>query len=349
MKTDGDVWDIMAHGEEGPWGLKYEFSLIEYLIDGNATIDSRYATWADQAKGKLKACTVDADGNRVAGQQSETAVDREPLVRVLVKNINGDVVLDGYILVHIARVTPATPSANNLNVDNYPVESATFDLCNAEDVYKQTTWGQFSNLFLQTKLENMTKEDFDAQYVADKKSSTAVGFDPNGNPVYALNIYTEYAANGAEGDAAIPEAVQLGEVFYYGNSLGTTNHTFKWTIPADQLEEVTHHAASLPVYKERYVRFKAVPGSNAKYPYIYIKLSTNIGRATIPTVAFGEKNNNYWYGLDGSDNGLEAIVFDAKAPYDGGDIQTNNRSTLRRTRHGTSLRSLERLILLMTI
>lgn len=326
VKSDADVWSIMPYGTEGPWGLKYEFSLVEYLIDGNVTIDSRYATWANQAEGKLKACTVDADGNSITSQQSETAVDREPLVRVLVKNINGSVVLDGYILVHIARTTPATPSPVNLNVDNYPVESAEFDLCNAEDVYKQTTWGQFSNLVLQTKLENMTKEDFDAQYEADKVSPTPVDFDGNGNPVYALNIYTAFAANGADGDAARPEVNPLGTVFYYGNSLGTTNHTFKWTISEAQLEEVTHHATSLPVNKERYVRFKAIPGSNAKYPYIYLKLSTNIGRATIPTVAYGEKNNNYWYGLDGSDNGLEAIVFDAKAPYDGGNINTINRS-----------------------
>ena len=186
----------------------------------------------------------------------------------------------------------------------------------------------------------MTKEDFDAQYEPDLKRSIPVDRDANNNPVYVMSIYGEYAANGSAGAAAIPEhmitptatqqlgtmACETGDVFYYGNSLGTTNHTFKWQMSARVLEELTHHATSFPIEVTRYVRFKAIPGSGAKYPYIYIKLTTKLTRKDIPTVAYGEKNINYWYGLDGSDEGFEAIVFDAKAPYDGGDIRKINRS-----------------------
>ena len=190
---------------------------------------------AELAKQKEPDCITVFIGPCLAKRREgmdDECVDREPLVRVLVKNFNGDVVLDGYILVHIARVAPDAPSADNLEVDNYPAYDAEFDLCNVATVFGQTTWGQFSNLVLQTKLDNMTKEDFDAQYEPDLKRSIPVDRDANNNPVYVMSIYGDYAANGSAGAAAIPEhmitptatqqlgtmACETGDVFYYGNS-----------------------------------------------------------------------------------------------------------------------------------
>ncbi len=71
--------------EEGKeWGLTYQFNLVEYKVDGNATIDSRYAKWVNKDAGVLRAWNVDADGNPTT-TESSTAIDREPLVQVLVK------------------------------------------------------------------------------------------------------------------------------------------------------------------------------------------------------------------------------------------------------------------------
>lgn len=97
--------------EEGKdWGLTYQFNLVEYEVDGNATIDSRYAKWVNKDAGVkssedgiLRAYNVDASGKPTS--ESATSIDREPLVQVLVKRGN-EVVLDGYILIHITRQNP---------------------------------------------------------------------------------------------------------------------------------------------------------------------------------------------------------------------------------------------------
>lgn len=61
--------------EEGKeWGLTYQFNLVEYKVDGNATIDSRYAKWVNKDAGVkssedgiLRAYNVDASGNPTSG------------------------------------------------------------------------------------------------------------------------------------------------------------------------------------------------------------------------------------------------------------------------------------------
>ena len=302
--------------EEGKeWGLTYQFNLVEYKVDGNATIDSRYAKWVNKDAGILRAWNVDAEGNPTS--ESATSIDREPLVQVLVKR--GDkVVLDGYILIHITRQNPEV--APNKAIDLL-TKDAKFDLCNDIDDLK-TTWAQFSATVLTEGLENMTKKDFDEQYTIDKKGT--YGTDAEGNTTYDLKMFKAAPEKGGTYNAAD----DLGNIEYFGNTEGTTNHAFKWHLSAEDLEKLTHDQTN-PVTVTRYVRY--IGNAKAKYPYIYVKLTYNLSRAN-KNQTFGELIPEYWKGLDGSVNGKDAVIFDVKEPTNGGDINAISRkvtSTLK--------------------
>lgn len=300
----------LSLNEAKQWGLTYEFNLVDYKVDGNNTIDSRYAKWVNQDAGVLRAWNVDKDGNPTT-TESSTAIDREPLVQVLVKR--GDkVVLDGYILIHITRQNPEV--APNKEIDLHQ-DKASFDLCNGIDNL-HSTWSQFSATVLTEGLENMTKNDFDDQYTIDSKGN--YGTDAVGNTTLSLKMFKDAPVKGGTTDA---EDV-IGDIEYFGNTEGTTNHTFKWHIDATTLEKLTHDAKSYPVTVSRYVRY--VGKANAKYPYIYVKLTYTLTR-DIKTYAFGEIIPEYWKTLTGAENGNEAVIFDVKEPTNGGDIKAISR------------------------
>ena len=301
--------------EAAKYGLTFSFNLVNYKVDGNNTVDSKYAKWVNQANGVLRAWNVKKD-ETPQGETSRTAIDREPLVQVLVKNNNGDVVLDGYILIHI---TSKPVYQKNKDVV-FPETEATFDLCNTVDGLK-TTWAQFSAIVLTDTLDNMTKKNFDEYYEPDLESTTPAGTDGAGNNFYLMKQFTEYKAEGEQ-----TAATDLGSVFYYGNTEGTTNHTFRWTLTEEEAEKLTHDGKTLPVTVSRWVRYKA-KSQAAPYPYLYVKLTYKLNRAEIGKDKFATKNVNYWYDAKtGADDGLSAVVLDVREPRNGGNIATFNRS-----------------------
>ena len=194
------AYDIMTlhNGDEAAWGLHYEFELIDYLNSSNGTRDSRYASFTEwnanvatsavvtdwnkttSTNGIIVAQNVNAEGLTI-NERSTTSVDREPLVRVMVKNAKGDVLLDGYVLIHI-NYTPL-----NLAIDNYPTYDKEFNLC--DPITNLTRWSEFSKYILSEKLQGRFVVDaavdnagmeilsFDDYYWADCK------VDPAGTPV----------------------------------------------------------------------------------------------------------------------------------------------------------------------
>ena len=311
-----DTWSIE---EAAKWGLTFEYNLVDYKVDGNKTADSKFAKWVDQKNGQIRAWNVKYD-ETPQGETSPSAIDREPLVQVLVKR--GDkVVLDGYILIHITKKPVAEAELPTTKIEEFPTATAKFDLCNDIDSYK-TTWAQFNDYVLTQTLEGMEKNTFDSQYEPDLKSNSPIETTASGNNVYALKTFVLDANNNATESS-------LGLAKYYGNSQGTTNHVFAWRLAADEVEALTHHKTEFPVNVTRYVRYKAIEGSNAKYKYIYIKLSYDLTRDVVGSVTFATKNKNYWFKLDGTPNvtgaDAKAFVLDVKEPTDGGDIVSINR------------------------
>ena len=311
-----DTWSIE---EAAKWGLTFEYNLVDYKVDGNKTADSKFAKWVDQKNGQIRAWNVKYD-ETPQGETSPSAIDREPLVQVLVKR--GDkVVLDGYILIHITKKPVAEAELPTTKIEEFPTATAKFDLCNDIDSYK-TTWAQFNDYVLTQTLEGMEKNTFDSQYEPDLKSNSPIETTASGNNVYELKTFVLDANNKATESP-------LGLAKYYGNSQGTTNHVFAWRLAADEVEALTHHKTEFPVNVTRYVRYKAIEGSGAKYQYIYIKLSYDLTRDVVGSVTFATKNKNYWFKLDGTPNvtgaDAKAFVLDVKEPTDGGDIVTINR------------------------
>jgi hypothetical protein len=311
------VLKTLTLDEAREWGLSYEFNLVDYNVDGNKTGDSKYATWKDQANGVLKANNVDENGN--PAKDNRAAIGREPLVQVLVKNANGDVVLDGYILLHI---TEKAPEDKITELTAYPDGKGEFDLCNAVDGLS-TNWSQFNKYMLTDLLNGTTKQEFDAMY-SPEVLQPGVDHDAQGNPIDKLKLYKKNA------DGTYTED-ELGDLFYSANTEGTTNHTWKWTLSPAEVEELTHHAKTTPVVATRYFRYvlkQAVVGTKiAEYKYIYVKVTTDLTRKANTAIALKEKINNYWYNeTTGADDGWSAIVNDVHEPINGGNIDNFNNS-----------------------
>jgi hypothetical protein len=313
------------------FGLTYKFELIDYSIDGNSTHDSKYCTLSED--GIIIAKNVKADGVTI-DDQSATSVGREPLVRVLVSR--GDrTILDGYILVHI---TEKAPEPEDLLVDNYPAQDYTWDLCGDKTVFT-TNWSQFSYYVLTEKMDNLEKDNFDLLY---GNSYNASGDLLNGVPdlLYPAVKDVDYFAidektyrydnvmvfndnNGKPGSQCKTRDLP-GQVRYFHNFDGTTNHRFEWVITGNELEEYTHDNGgkylTTPRTITKWFRYTRTTGQAAKYEHVYVKMTLNLKRATIANVPVKEKIDNYWFNYQGSDTGWDAIIWNPWFPQDFGTI-----------------------------
>ena len=304
--------------EAKQYGLTFHYKRMMYTLDTNVTSESKYLKKInpdDDTDGQFRAWNVKWDANP-QGESATAAVDREPLVQVYVTNNKGQVVMDGYILIHITKQADA-----NLVVDKWDGQTAEFDQCDVTGVF-QTNWSQFNDYILTTKEyfdEKMTKELFDYQYEPDLVSSTNYGTSTD--PLYLMKIFTT-APNVGDANAEAND-VSLGHVLYRGNTEGNTNHTWRWEIDEDQMENLLHHKTSVTI--TRYVRFKATK-SNAKYPFIYIKMTSTITRPINSNNKFGTKDADYWFAQDGNDDGFYGIVFNAHRPTNGNNISSIDRT-----------------------
>jgi hypothetical protein len=345
----------LTYGQEAEYGLHYEFEFVDYYLSGNAISDSRYATFSDWTEteshstfgieydivkdwnktpsmtGRVMPRTISPDGFTMT-ISSITATDREPLVRVMVKNEKGDVLLDGYILLHIQN----TP--NNLIINDYPVFSKEYK---GEPLSMQTTWSQFSRYILANGLSGINKAAFDEWYMADcVEGDTGEYPSENGYQLKIFNFGNDVFGNNPIEPAAGNfnsywekrnpfENKALGEALYYPNGEGLNNHTFSWTLSKEEVEMLIKDKTG-SVLVTRWICFAAKDSRMAPYPYIWVKLTIEITTAKAQQkFYYGIKNDNYWYhwnpnsNLNNSQvqNGWSALVFDVEAPRDGMTIK----------------------------
>jgi len=281
----------------------------------------------------------------------------------MLKNAGGDVLLDGYILLHINY------SPDNLEVV-YPEKTKEFDLCNP--VNHTYSWSEFSSIVLTQYLDNEQRLAFDDYYRADcvdggtiqnddwkyvSADAKFIGNTADGHSQYQLRVfnfgdlYGENVSADAQaamknGDAARYEETSvsgfqsnkgLGTYWYNCNGEGTTNHTFTWQLSQEELEYLTHHKNATkdkPITVTRWIRYvaqdsirmRSVNNYSAPYPYVYVKLTFKIYRKD-ESVKYGVKNADYWYHWNsGSRDGWSAIIWDIQAPRDGYLIDRFNRN-----------------------
>ena len=303
----------LTSAEFAEYGLKYEFELVEYLIDSNKTSDSKFCK-LDSLTGNIIAQNVKAD--ETAGEQSASSVNREPLVRVLLKDIKtGAVIKDGYILVHITKEAPGVDPENAKVVDLHTYTHM-FDLCKGV-TFDYTSYAEFNQYVLTDGLDNLEKVNFDAQYTIDAKST-------NGQ-VSVVKHYTEPLAK-ADNSAKLNK---VGTVYHRKNVDGTTNDAFYVEFTAAELEYLTHDGKldkDGKVVYTTYARYKGNKGAGAKYDYLYIKLTVELTRASVGKFGIKTKNKDYWFGLHHEDDGLEAVIFNCNSPLNAQDIKSWKRS-----------------------
>jgi hypothetical protein len=307
----------LSNYEEEKWGLSTSFQLVNYEIGGNITRDSKFAEIKNSRDGQIVAwdseVTSDTKGKTIQ-QHSRNAIDREPLVQVLVKNTKGEVVLDGYILIHISDVAPVLKENVEVTIPEH--ETVVFDLCNGADVLV-TNWTEFNRLVLHDALSETTKEDFDNLYHCVPASATY--YTPENYPYYEVEQFGKDWSDLKEGPAmALTDADKIGEIFYYPNWQGTTNHVFRWAMSEKELEALTHHTTG-PVKVSRWVRFAVDYNSSIahtmKYPFVYIKLTAVLDRNRSLANVYTEKLENYWYHYDtGDEKGWAGWPVDVQAP-----------------------------------
>lgn len=295
------------------YGLKYEFELVKYLIDSNKTSDSKFCK-LDSLTGNIIAQNVKAD--ETAGEQSASSVNREPLVRVLLKDIKtGAVIKDGYILVHITKKKLDDDPENAKVVDLHKYTHM-FDLCKGV-TFDYTSYAEFNQYVLTDGLDNLEKVNFDAQYTIDAKSTTG--------EVSEVKHYTEPLAK-ADNSAKLNK---VGTVYHRKNVDGTTNDAFYVEFTAAELEYLTHDGKldkDGNVVYTTYARYKGNKGAGAKYDYLYIKLTVELTRASVGKFGIKTKNIDYWFRLDGHDDGFDAVVFNCNSPLNGKNIESWSRS-----------------------
>ncbi len=295
------------------YGLKYEFELVKYLIDSNKTSDSQFCNLNPET-GNIIAQNVKADEK--PGEQSLSSVNREPLVRVLLKDIKtGAVIKDGYILVHITKEAPGVDPDNAKVVDLHTYTHK-FDLCHGV-TFDATTYAEFNQYVLTDGLDNLEKVNFDAQYTIDAKSTTG--------EVSEVKHYTEPLAK-ADNSAKLNK---VGTVYHRKNVDGTTNDAFWVKFTADELEYLTHDGKldkDGKVVYTTYARYKGNKGAGAKYNYLYIKLTVELTRDLVGKFGIKTKNKDYWFGLHHEDDGLEAVIFNCNSPLNAQDIKSWKRS-----------------------
>lgn len=304
----------------GQYGLKYEFELVYYIIDSNKTSDSKFCNLLDAKTGKIIAQNVKAD--ETAGAQSASSVNREPLVRVLVKDINTNkVIKDGYILVHITETLPPDAEKTAQTVDLHKYEHE-FNLCKGK-TFDRTSYAEFNQYVLTDGLENLKKVDFDAQYKIEVDATKENKYEDIYPETSVAKHYTQPLAK--EDNTAVNT---VGTVYHCKNVDGTTNDAFFVEFTAAELENLTHDGKLDKDGKYTYVtyaRYKGDKGAGAKYDYLYIKLTVELTRAKVGKFGIKTKNADYWFAKGGDDAGFDAVVFNSNKPLNGGDINSWSR------------------------
>ena len=303
-KPNTEQENIWTNADQKRWGLHYEFETVEYKSAANQTIASRYCK-LDKYTGNIVARNVGNDG-KTLDSQNIASVGREPLVRVLLM-LNDTPILDGYILVKIVEKPADVPAKEDKTIEDYTTLDwkVDFNGCNDYETPK-TTWAQFNEWVLTNALE-ITKENFDNQYVIDGAyagSALAAGTDETST--WLCEVYSAPEENAPAFDAT---------VYYIKDANNINNCTFRAEMTASEIEKYTHGNVD-PTNLVFYVRFKEVPGMNAKYANLWVKFDIDVTRTQIKS-SISEKNSNYWFAIDGNDNGWDAVAFNIGYPQDG--------------------------------
>ena len=261
-------------------GFKYSFELVGYTTGANETSQSAHAAIASDGytlrpqitkDGKQQAFAYSASVKNNA--QSAATIGREPLVRVLLTDVNNNkIAAVGYIKIAITDET-ADPIPCNVSMPTV-VEPYTVSCGDGNKLLQTITWFQVEEQII-AELK-MSKSDFEANYSIDGTVEDANQFDKNANLLGADDKIGAISQTKSDVD-------------------GTMTEVLKWNIN-NQKAYSLFKAGKTSV--ETYVRYKKNVGGKGSYDYVYVKFTWTPSAVNIkPYTTFGNdsKIKNYWY------------------------------------------------------
>ena len=315
------AWDKnAAEGLVEKSGFKYSFELVGYKSGANETSQSAHAAIASNGYTLRPQMTAGGKQQAYGAAQNEATIGREPLVRVILKDIvNNKIAAVGYIKVVIDIAENKAEEVDLVTV-NKPYTIACGD--NNIDLQK-VTWAQVEEQ-LYAKL-NMSKEAFEDTYELDGGTADANQF--------------EKATNDAE---ALAADKKIGTVSQTTADIeGKMTEAIAWSIK-NQAAYAAFKAGKTTL--STYVRYALKAGKTAANKYVYVKLTWTPSAINLkPSTTFGNENKikKYWYaansavagtGYDdvhgnvevvGTEGANDKYVFDLKNALVGNELSVN--------------------------
>ena len=268
---------VMTYADAAHYGMKFEFARVNYEVGVNRTQDSKYCDATKLANGIVAPRNVDASGNTLTTQHV-ASVGRCPLIRVLVKDEAGEIILYGFVKLQITQEIGWLETAPFNKTFNFGCNGGKQDL----------TWSEISHELL-TLVAKSSKNDFDLLYKMDMYTAT---------PDEAI----QYAAAGAE----TGRTNKIGTIKEsYDNTVGTTTNVPSLSFTMDELQEIYE----LPNHQyTTWIRYVSRSGDLMNIP-VYLKLVVTVAK---PQGTVTKKIAEYWKYDNGNGHGLYVL-----APRDG--------------------------------
>ena len=225
-------------------GCQWEFELVDYnsTAYSSGTGDDQYA-WLDGDV--LRACSV-TDGERDPNIQSKLSIGHEPLVKVQLRDVHGDLIAGGYIKFRIGNVTDDVI----INVSlSEAVQYATSD----------TKEYRFDFYELSSKILNalhITKAEFEAYYCFAMNSSSQpyfyqlpIGQWTDGMTLTPLQRYVKYKGTWLQ--ATIIGPINIDSSYNNWGSFkvfSSDDSNLCWTLTDSEREQLGYSQVAVRLY-----------------------------------------------------------------------------------------------------
>ena len=320
-------------------GLHYDIQLVDYVLGSNKTGESVHLTLqTDEETGDVYAvpCNVTEDGETIVPTEENptnaACVGRQPIVCIMVKDANNNIVSFAYMKFLISTVT-VDPKEKDIDFNISDI------YVNCQDVDGKVTWSQIERLLLDQALEGMSKADFDNNYVFDYYEESEYTDEAQGSTAKIVSRKgIQYDANHKR----IAKGSEFGVVEEEWNVSDqgvedATTHIIKWHFTADELKALAEKLKANDGLEdngddyvnkeaiETYVRYAhlnyttegsveegeesdapAVGEAPAKgKPSVWIKLILPAGKLHVAKGNMGSnKMLTYWYQLNSKTNAV---------------------------------------------
>lgn len=265
------------------YGLKWEFASSHYYAGTNKTSESVHVRLAEKdGETYAIACMPDDAGTGTTEVQNQASIDREPMVRVVLRDtVNNNVVAVGFIKMKIV-------SKSQEETNPEPIE-ITFENPNGYDLdcdgyHKILTWVEIENQVLATlnNGEGMSKENFEAEYVLQEV-----------NDLYC-QLYTK------DNDGNWLTSTETQTVTNVPNDENYHTSVLKWDVEAADIYKKVWDGKAYKADQEVTATVLFKSNNPAVNPDIYVTFKS--GKISTPSATWGDNNkiSNYWAAENGA-------------------------------------------------